>query len=65
MAIGGMRGLPGMPGSKGSKIGSNHGNNIPKVSGSYMSNQGAGYNNKQGSAGMGGGLNAFNVPKYG
>lgn len=60
IAMGGMRGLPGMPGSKG---GSKHGNNIPKVGGSYMSNQGAGYN-KQAAPGIGG-LNAFNVPKYG
>lgn len=43
IAMGGMRGLPGMPSREGRKIGSKHGSSIPKVGGSYMSNQGAGY----------------------
>ena len=68
IAMGGMKGLPGMPGSKnpdsrgdGGKK-SKHGNKPPKM-GVYKSNQGAGFN-KPGAPGLGG-VNAFNVPKYG
>ena len=68
--MGGLTNMPGMPSSKGldsrGNRGSQGGNKPPRLGNNFKSNLGAGYN-KPGAPNslQSGGLNAFNVPKYG